>query len=429
MIISDMVGIVADDLTEANEAALQFHLRGANSQILLDFEQGSTRNVKNTQVWAVSTATRNQDPVFAHDEVVKATKYFLDNLSLDYFFKKISSTLNGNIGVETFAMLETLEWDAAIIIPAYPSENKITVGGYQLIKGQPIERTEYARDVMNQLHESHVPTLIKRQLGEEKAELVGTLELQTIMKGAGPVLQKIHELVTITDIEQVILACKKSNLRFLPVGTSATAQVLGNVWLPPLENQLTVKSIQQMPKLILSGTGTQTTITQLEVLDKSEDYDNTYFIELDMNTVLGGVRDDFVERVVNNLGENNIVAVTASNLIKNFDGFSDDSLNADMTKSKLLEHVSAFLGELTNAVTSRKEVILITLGGETSFKCCQAINSNQLQIIDEIAPLVALTLDHKAQWIVSKSGHIGNSNSLIEILNYFEQHKPEDEVQ
>ena len=96
MIISDMVGIVADDLTEANEAALQFHLRGANSQILLDFEQGSTRNVKNTQVWAVSTATRNQDPVFAHDEVVKATKYFLDNLSLDYFFKKISSTLNGN---------------------------------------------------------------------------------------------------------------------------------------------------------------------------------------------------------------------------------------------------------------------------------------------------------------------------------------------
>ena len=216
MIISDMVGIVADDLTEANEAALQFHLRGANSQILLDFEQGSTRNVKNTQVWAVSTATRNQDPVFAHDEVVKATKYFLDNLSLDYFFKKISSTLNGNIGVETFAMLETLEWDAAIIIPAYPSENKITVGGYQLIKGQPIERTEYARDVMNQLHESHVPTLIKRQLGEEKAELVGTLELQTIMKGAGPVLQKIHELVrmgkklivadavSITDIEQVV---------------------------------------------------------------------------------------------------------------------------------------------------------------------------------------------------------------------------------
>ena len=104
MIISDMIGIVADDSTEANEAPLQFHLRGANSQILLDFEQGSPKNVKNTQVWAVSTATRNKEPEFATEEVKKATQHFLDNLSLDYFFKKISSTLNGNIGVETLAM-------------------------------------------------------------------------------------------------------------------------------------------------------------------------------------------------------------------------------------------------------------------------------------------------------------------------------------
>ena len=136
MIISDMVGIVADDLTEANEAALQFHLRGANSQILLDFEQGSTRNVKNTQVWAVSTATRNQSAEFAKSEVQKATQLFLDNLNLDYFFKKIDSALTGHIGVETLAILETLNWDASVVIPAYPADNKVTVGGYQLIKIQ-----------------------------------------------------------------------------------------------------------------------------------------------------------------------------------------------------------------------------------------------------------------------------------------------------
>ncbi len=86
MIISDMIGIIADDLTDANETALQFHLRGANSQILLNFES-SPQNVKNTQVWAVSTATRNQSAEFAKSEVQKATQLFLDNLNLDYFFK------------------------------------------------------------------------------------------------------------------------------------------------------------------------------------------------------------------------------------------------------------------------------------------------------------------------------------------------------
>lgn len=433
MIISDMIGIIADDLTDVEETALQFHLKGANSQILLDFNS-SPQNVKNSQVWAVSTATRNKPIDFAYEEVKKATQQFLDNLNLDYFFKKIDSALTGHIGIESLAMLEVLGWDAAVIIPACPSRNKITVGGYQLIKGQPIERTEYARDNLNPLYESHVPTMVKKQLGQERADFVATLDLQTVMKGAGPILQKINtfakegkkliiaDAVSIVDIEQIVLAMEKSELKILPVGTTSLAQVLGNIWLQPIETIPTEKYIPEMPKLILSGTGTQTTINQLEHLETSEDFENKYFVELDMNTVLGGVNKTFVDNIVNKLGENNIVVINASNLINNFDGFSDDSLNADMTKYKLTEHVSVFLAELTKEVVSQKEVILITLGGETSYKCCTEINSNQLQIIDEVVPAVALTLDHKAQWIISKSGHIGSENSLVEILHYIQKH-------
>ncbi len=433
MIISDMIGIIADDLTDVEETALQFHLKGANSQILLDFNS-SPQNVKNSQVWAVSTATRNKPIDFAYEEVKKATQQFLDNLNLDYFFKKIDSALTGHIGIESLAMLDVLGWDAAVIVPACPSRNKITVGGYQLIKGQPIERTEYARDNLNPLYESHVPTMVKKQLGQERADLVATLDLQTIMKGAGPILQKINtfakegkkliiaDAVSIVDIEQIVLAMEKSELKILPVGTTSLAQVLGNIWLQPIKTIPTEKYIPEMPKLILSGTGTQTTINQLEHLEASEDFENKYFVELDMNTVLGGVNKNFVDNIVNKLGENNIVVINASNLINNFDGFSDDSLNADMTKYKLTEHVSVFLAELTKEVVSQKEVILITLGGETSYKCCTEINSNQLQIIDEVVPAVALTLDHKAQWIISKSGHIGSENSLVEILHYIQKH-------
>ena len=38
MFISNNIGIIADDLTGADDTALQFHLRGANTQILLDPE-------------------------------------------------------------------------------------------------------------------------------------------------------------------------------------------------------------------------------------------------------------------------------------------------------------------------------------------------------------------------------------------------------
>ena len=93
--------------------------------------------------------------------------------------------------------------------------------------------------------------------------------------------------------------------------------------------------------------------------------------------------------------------------MKDFDGFSDDCLNSGLTKSKLASMITDFLAALTKFVVTKRDVILITLGGETSYKCCSAIDSLQLQLIDEVAPAIALSIDHKSQWIVTKSGNLG----------------------
>ena len=434
MIISNLIGIIADDLTGANDTALQFHLRGSNTQILLDYE-AYLQNIKNAQTWAISTETRNVGPDVAYSKVKAATKIFIEKLNLEFFYKKIDSTLRGNIAVETLAMLEVLKWDAAVIIPAFPSEGRTTVGGYHLLKGTPIERTELARDVHSPIFESNIPTLLRSQLDEGSKDLVGLIELSTIMKGAGPILFKINELisqgkkliiadsVSITDIEQIVLAINKSDYNILPTGSSACAQVLGNIWLPEMKNQHIPKTIPELPKLIISGSSTQTTELQIKKLSDSDEFDNTYFINLDLKTILNGVSEELIKRVVNNLGQNNVVVVHTSYLIKDFDGFSDDCLNAGLTKTKLASMITDFLAELTKTVVNQRDVILITLGGETSYKCCSAIDSLQLQLVDEVAPSIALSIDHKAQWIVSKSGNLGTSNTLIDILNYFEKHE------
>ena len=77
MILSDLVGIIADDLTGANDTALQFHQRGANTKILLDSE--CTPKVKaGTEVWALSSESRNISKDEAIIKVKKAiTKCFL----------------------------------------------------------------------------------------------------------------------------------------------------------------------------------------------------------------------------------------------------------------------------------------------------------------------------------------------------------------
>lgn len=434
MINSNVVGIVADDLTGANDTALQFHLKGANTQILLD-EASAPVNLKTTQTWAISTETRNIEPDEAFEKTKSAANFIKEQINPDYYYKKIDSTVRGHIALEVLAMIETLGFDAAVIVPAFPLEGRVTVGGYHLMRGVPIERTEMARDPHSPIFESHLPTLLKSQLSDENKDLVASVELKTVMKGAGPILRQLKELisagkkiivmdaVSTVDIEQIVLAIGKSEYNILPAGTAATAQVLSDLWLPDLNPQHFAKTFPELPKLVISGSATQITSNQISRLEESDDFENVLVIHLDMKTVLAGVSEELVARIVTNLGSNNIVVVHTSDLIRDFDGFSEDSLNAELTKSGMANRVTDFLAELTKQVVARKDVILITLGGETSYKCCEAIGANQLQLIDEVAPAIALSMDHNARWIVTKSGNLGGVNTLVDILKYFEKHE------
>ena len=108
---------------------------------------------------------------------------------------------------------------------------------------------------------------------------------------------------SITDIEQIVLAINKSDYNILPAGSAACAQVLGNIWLPEMKNQHVSKTIPELPKLIVSGSATQITETQIKKLSDSVDYDNTYFINLDLKTIVGEVKDELIDRIVTNLGQ------------------------------------------------------------------------------------------------------------------------------
>ena len=434
MIFTDIAGIIADDLTGANDTALQFHNQGAKTKILLDTSFAPDRKDV-TEVWAISSESRNCSPEEAVKRVEETVKTFSDNFSFEYYYKKIDSTVRGHIALETLTMLDILEYDAAIIIPAFPQEGRITVGGYHLLKGVPIGRTEIAMDPHSPILESHIPTLLKSQLPDDKKDLIGVLDLKTVMNGAGPILMRINELIkegkklivadstSITDIEQIVLAIKKCDKKLLPAGTAASAQVLGKEWLADIESEREPVKFSKLPKLIISGTATQITAEQIAKLEQSDDYDNVNFIPLSERDILCGIDDELVSRIVTNLKSGVTVCVHTSNLIANFDGFSDDSEMAELTKDKFASMITDYLAELTKQILSEIEVILITLGGETSCKCCTKIKSKMLRIVDEVAPAISICSDSNGQWIVTKSGNLGKSKTLIDILDYFSFHE------
>ena len=430
-ITSGVFGIIADDLTGANDTALQFHLRGCNTQILFDYST-APKGLINTQAWAISTETRNLAPDSAAKLVNNAAKMMIQNLNIEYLYKKIDSTLRGNIASEALAALNAIGWDATVIVPAFPAEGRTTVGGYQLLKGMPIERTEFARDIHSPIFESHIPTLLKQQV--EDPEIVAHVELQTVMKGAGPILMKLQELikqnkklivadaVTTTDLEQIVLAIEKSNYKIMPCGSAGLAQCLAKFWLPEMKHQHISKVIPELPIFIVSGSATNATKTQIQKLYDTDEYE-PYFIELKPNYIFAEPSEEMVERIVKHLGTDGIVVVYSAPLDRDLAETLEYANQQGIQQEDVPGIVSDYLAKLTQKVIDRHNLILVTIGGETSYKCCNAIDSRHLQLIDEVEHAIPLCLDHKAQWIVTKSGNLGATNTLVNIIKYFKKHQ------
>ena len=323
MAITGAIGIVADDLTGANDTALQFFIKGSNTEIIFETDE-NIQNHPNVGTFALTTESRNIDAKEAAQKVWEGAKKLKDNLSVEYFYKKIDSTLRGNIAVETLAMLDAIGYDAAVIAPAFIREGRITIGGYQLLKGVPIERTDAARDSYAPIYDSYIPDILKKQVNESFYDSIATIQLNVVAKGAGPITSKLNELVSggkklividavsAIDLEQIVLAITKSQYNILPVGSAGLANALGNVWLPLNNSEPVQKIIPKLPKLILSGSKNSMTTAQINKLLLDDDINNVYSIDLKLQDILSNDSDAMAERIIHNFGKDNIVIAHVS---------------------------------------------------------------------------------------------------------------------
>ena len=77
-------------------------------------------------------------------------------------YKKVDSTLRGNIGPELEVALKAVGVQSLVLAPAFPAQGRSTVGGTQYVRGVAISRGEAARDPLAPAIEDHIPTLVER---------------------------------------------------------------------------------------------------------------------------------------------------------------------------------------------------------------------------------------------------------------------------
>ena len=110
-------GIIADDLTGAMDTGVGFAKIGLDT--IVSF---GDRIRQPATVVVVSTDSRADDPETAYRKARREASKFPGL----YVYKKIDSTLRGNIGTELRALMDTLGIERSVVCPAFPA-NKRTV--------------------------------------------------------------------------------------------------------------------------------------------------------------------------------------------------------------------------------------------------------------------------------------------------------------
>jgi uncharacterized protein YgbK (DUF1537 family) len=371
-----MIGVISDDLTGCGDVGLHFTDWGLRTIVCVFDLEHFSKDIKpdlNWDVLVVNTESRFDQPQTAYEKVKSVLRFFR-RLKIEKIYKKIDSTLRGNIGWEIDALFDELKIEKLPLCAAFPSTGRTTVDGYHYVRGELVTRTEFARDPRNPVTEAHIPTLLKRISRYYDRIIVYDAETQRDLENIAG------------EIRDYTAVC----------GASALAGELVKFW-GKLRTRVGAKSRTVIgaakPVLIISGSAKSATYQQIEELKRKED--------------LLAVPIDFEQNRVE------IPEVKNVRHILIYPKTSSQQLNP--------EKIMGVLVRLTTGLCKGGLFCnLILIGGDTAFSICRALKIDIFQIISSISPGIAFcqTLDGKYNFIL-KPGGLGDKEALANCLKFF----------
>ncbi|MBP2652503.1 MAG: type effector Hrp-dependent outer protein [Firmicutes bacterium] len=390
------LAVIADDLTGANDTAVQFAKRGINSYVWLNSNDQDLLPPK-AEVLVLDTDSRDVSPSSAYAIVEKASRA-LYSAGVRTVYKKIDSTLRGNLGAEIEAAAAVFEPEVIVIAPAFPSNNRVTVGGYHLLNQLPIALTEIARDPKTPVNESRVPELLRQQT-ECK---IGYIPLDVVMAGIPAIQKAVAERLVQGEKWLVFDAAVDEHLRLIAqvgreyrnvlwVGSAGLAEVLPEFYEWSTGDKY-VPTAALGPVLLVAGSVSEITRGQMVSFLK------TPGARLVQMNVAGLFRDKDAEikrciqaaRALLMAGSD--VLVTSAVDKTDVDNAVAAGEGCGLSKAEVSCQTAAALGAVAAALAELELAGMILTGGDTAACVCEKLGAEAIEVVAEVAVGIPLGL-------------------------------------
>jgi uncharacterized protein YgbK (DUF1537 family) len=429
------LGIIADDLTGANDTGVQFARFGARTIVPLDLHDLASLR-RRADVLVLSTDSRGESPAVASHRA-KVAAQALKRARVPAIYKKIDSTFRGNVGSELDAILDVYPTPLAFIAPTFPPAGRTVQGGVLTVHGVPVHRTSIGRDPVAPVRQSHLPTLLRAQ----SRRPVHWLALELLRAHSPRVLKAMEgwvgresalvvaDAATPTDLRRLVRLITAKRLPRVVVGAAGLAGALGRTLRWPRHASPHLGRITQ-PIVVVVGSPNPTSIAQLAALERDG---IAPVIRADLREALAGPErfrrelDRVLGKAIPELEAGRHVALT---LAQDGDGTRRRSPRSTGRPKSLAPSgsvtLSEFLGRAARELGRRACVgALVLCGGDIAMATCRALRADGVILGGEVQPGVPWGRLVGGECpdlpVVTKAGGFGTPDAFCDALRFLQR--------
>lgn len=423
MIKTDKMGIIADDLTGSNDSGVQLAKKGLRSSVIFDLHD--KKSTLNNDVIIIDTDSRAISAKESY-EVTREAALFLKDSGYSHIYKKVDSTLRGNLGYEIKAVMDVFHPDFCVIAPAFPRIGRVTKEGTHYLHGVPIHETEISKDPKCPVTESFIPKLLEEQVGETIG-FVRTKELGSNLESWRDELAKwsnqgVKWLVVDAE-EDEHLHWISSNVfgvtqNVVWVGSAGLAEYLPDVLGLDKVMESSEERIEVDQVLVVSGSLSSITRKQIERL---LEMDGVKGVEMDPVTVFedswSQSKKNYIEETLKiyNKGYSAVLYVDSSEENRHRAATIGQELN--LSASEISNKIASGLGEVASELIQKHSVAkgVVLTGGDTAKDVCRHMGVKGLQLLKEVEPGIPLgkLVGDVGAYAITKAGAFGEEFSLV----------------
>jgi uncharacterized protein YgbK (DUF1537 family) len=424
------IAIIADDLTGASDSGVQFARKGLETQVIFDLEHFYT-DIREMDAVVLDTDSRSVSQEVAYEKVTEAAIQVKQS-GFKHVYKKMDSTLRGNLGTEIDAVMDKIQVDFAVVAPAFPKIGRTTLNGVHFLNGVSIDQTEISRDPKCPVKESNLVKLFTSQ-SKRKVDLI---PLETLRSGNKQVLSQIKSLlqehieiivfdaVTEEDLQQIAEMMASSDYRVLWAGSAGLADYLPKALsFSVSSSKVLAIPVTNKPVLLVAGSISKVTRGQVSTFNM-----NPQVAAVDLNTVQAIASDEGSLQVIKRCRKELLTAISVGSDVSLCASSSPEHVKSSKAAgaargfdpTEVSNRIADILGEIASGIIQEAELQgVILTGGDTAKAVCRHLGVSGIQLIKEIEPGIPLgkLVGNKPLWVVTKAGAFGNENSLLHAKN------------